>query len=207
MVVTFFLRPLLVCYLYLGVSLICSARAASPKDDSPEGHLLESAFAGNLEGVQAALAEGADINSRDDKSGQTAFMGSVLRGHVEVVRHLLDKDAPHSGADTSIAERDGFTPPHGAGFQGRADIMKMLKEAGLSLMEVHKDGYFPLHRACWGRREGHTETVSYLIDEGIDINLKGGPDSKTCLEMTPNEGTKTLLRSYGARETEDPGEL
>jgi ankyrin repeat protein len=73
-----------------------SASAASPKDDSPEGHLLESAFAGNLEGVKAALAQGADINSRDDKSGQTALMGSVLRGHVEVVRHFLDNGAGKS---------------------------------------------------------------------------------------------------------------
>jgi ankyrin repeat protein len=207
MLLTFFLRPLLVCYLcLLGASLMCSsARAASPKDDSPDSHLLESAFSGNLEGVQAALAEGADINTRDDKSGQTALMGSVLRGHVEVVRYFLDKD---SGADTSIGEKDGFTPPHGAGFQGRADIMKMLKEAGLSLMDVHKgDGFYPLHRACWGRGERHTETVAYLLGEGIDANLKGGPDSKTCIEMTNNEGTKELLRSYGAQGTVDQGEL
>jgi ankyrin repeat protein len=207
MLLTVFLRPILVCYLCLiGASLLCSsARAATPKDDSPDSHLLVSAFAGNLEGVKAALAEGADINTRDDRSGQTALMGSVLRGHAEVVRYFLAKD---SGADTSIAEKDGFTPPHGAGFQGRAEIMRMLKEtAGLSLMEVHNDGFYPLHRACWGRKEGHTETVKYLLDEGIDVNLKGGPDSKTCFEMTTNEGTKELLQSYGAQGTVDPGEL
>lgn len=208
MLLRFRMRSLLVCYLCLiGASLMClKARAAGPNDDTPDSHLLVSAFGGNLEAVKAALTEGADINVRDDKSGQTPLMGSVLRGHTEVVRYFLDnKDL---GADTSIAEKDGFTPPHGAGFQGRAEIMRMLKEiAGLSLMEVHKDGFYPLHRACWGRGERHTETVKYLLDEGIDVNLKGGPDSKTCLEMTQNAGTKDLLRSYGAQGVVDSGEL
>ena len=34
-------------------------------------------------------------------------------------------------ADSSIAEKDGYTPMHGAGFQGRAEIAKMLIDAEL----------------------------------------------------------------------------
>ena len=46
-------------------------------------------------------------------------MGGVLSGSTEAVAFLLEK-----GADFRIGEKDGYTPPHGAGFQGRADIVE-----------------------------------------------------------------------------------
>lgn len=47
------------------------------------------------------------------------------------------------GADTTIGERDGYTPMHGAGFQGRADIADLLFKAGVGLRDVHADGHEP----------------------------------------------------------------
>ena len=35
------------------------------------------------------------------------------------------------GADTTIPEKDGYTPMHGAGFQGRAEIAKILMDHGV----------------------------------------------------------------------------
>ena len=41
-------------------------------------------------------------------------------------------------ADTSIPEKDGYTPMHGAGFQGRAEIAKLLIAHGLNPSDRHK---------------------------------------------------------------------
>ena len=54
---------------------------------------------------------------------------------MKAVRFLLD-----AGADTTIGEKDGYTPLHGAGFQGRATIARMLIDHGLDPKEKHSDG-------------------------------------------------------------------
>ena len=49
---------------------------------------------------------------------------------------------------------------HGAGFQGRAEIAKILMKNGVDIHgTTHTDGYLPFHRACWGRELIHAETV------------------------------------------------
>ncbi len=63
-------------------------------------------------------------------------MHAVLSGRTKAVEFLLK-----NGADTAIGEKDGYTPMHGAGFQGRADIAKLLIEHGLDPNDRHKDGY------------------------------------------------------------------
>ena len=87
-------------------------------------------------------------------------MASVLRGKTSIVRLLLSL-----GADTSISENDGYTPSHGAGFQGRPDSMKLLLDFGMDVHTSHTDGFYPLHRACWGNEERHTETVRVLLED------------------------------------------
>ena len=37
---------------------------------------------------------------------------------------------------------------HGAGFQGRTDIAKMLFDHGVSLRDKHKDGHEPVSEYC-----------------------------------------------------------
>ena len=53
------------------------------------------------------------INTPEKGSGQTPLMKSVLMGHTEIVKILLDLEE----VDVTIGEKDGYTPMHGAGFQ------------------------------------------------------------------------------------------
>merc|ERR1712060_331405 len=101
--------------------------------------------------------------------------------------------------DTTIGEKDGYTPLHGAGFQGRAEIAKMLLDYGLNPLDSHKDGFLPIHRACWGKNDRHTDTVQVFLDAGISWNVKSG-DGNTCEKMTKNRKTKKLLKSYKKRQ-------
>merc|ERR1711957_1044840 len=80
----------------------------------------------------------------------------------ESVRTLLEMKA-----DTSIGEKDGYTPCHGAAFHGRAEIMKMLIDHGMNPSKMLSDGYTPLHFACWGSEDQHTKTAKVLLDNGV----------------------------------------
>merc|ERR1712110_825036 len=114
-------------------------------------------------------------------SGQTPLMMSVLGGHPEIVEYLLE-----AGADPTIPEKDGYTPMPGAGFQGRAEIGKILMKHGVDIHGTkHKDGYLPFHRACWGNELRHAETVRMFINSGVDPDVPA-KNGATCLQMTKN---------------------
>lgn len=178
--------------------LCCVCIAVTRKDDTPDGHLLG---ADTLEKTKQALQEGANINVQDEINGQTAIMRATLHGWTSIVKYLLQQ-----GADVTIAEKDGYTPAHGAGFQGRSKIMKLFIEKGVDVLTISEtDGFTPFHRACWGREQRHTDTVRYFLQHGVvdDVNMKGGLEhQQTCFQMTPNSRTKALLIEYGAGNTE-----
>jgi ankyrin repeat protein len=133
-------------------------------------------------------------------------MAAVLQGRDELVAHLL-RDRT---VDTRLAEKDGYTPVHGAGFQGRAGIMRVLFEHGMDVNHVHEgDGYRPIHRACWGRHDRHFDTVRYLVEEAnVPFDVPGGSQQKTCVEMTPNDRTRAWLleRSTASDHSDQQGQ-
>eukprot|EP00538_Stauroneis_constricta_P007063 CAMPEP_0119547742 /NCGR_PEP_ID=MMETSP1352-20130426/1799_1 /TAXON_ID=265584 /ORGANISM="Stauroneis constricta, Strain CCMP1120" /LENGTH=213 /DNA_ID=CAMNT_0007592759 /DNA_START=98 /DNA_END=739 /DNA_ORIENTATION=+ len=141
--------------------------------------------------IKQQLDKGADINFQGP-GGQTPLMHAVLQGRYKAVKFLLE-----AGADTSIGEKDGFTPLHGAGFQGRAKIAKDLIDAGLDPMEFHaRDGYLPMHRACWGREKRHAQTVKVFLQEGMSPT-QPAKNGKTPMEMAANNPlTKRYLQDY-----------
>ena len=135
----------------------------------------------DVDAIRAALKLGADINVQDEQSGQTCLMAAVLRDKINIVRLLFKL-----GADHTIGERQGYTPVHGAAFQGRPDVMHFLNQVGLDVNHVHEDGFSPIHRACWGSEPKHTDTFKALVKMGTDPLLQS-KDGKTCLDMTNNK--------------------
>lgn len=71
-------------------------------------------------------------------------MAAVITGKVNIVKYLLE-----IGADPTIADKDGYTPPHGSAMYGTAQVMEALIEAGIDVNTYHEDGFLPLHRTCW----------------------------------------------------------
>ena len=86
--------------------------------------LRDAASAGDLEGVRAALAAGADVNERGE-FGDTALNLAAEHGHAAVVNALVSTDA-------DISNRGGAdkTPLMNAAFAGHAAIVRQLLEAG-----------------------------------------------------------------------------
>lgn len=82
--------------------------------------LVREARRGNLSKVQAILAMGTDVDTRDGYR-RTALMEACRMGHVEIVKVLLDY-----GADISAFSLSGKTPMH---YAEDPDVLRLLLEA------------------------------------------------------------------------------
>ena len=90
----------------------------------PPDALHRAAKAGNLKGLEAALASGAEVNARDDK-GWTALMYVVDKGYVLLVEPVLTAQA-----DPDVRAPDGATALFMAVAHGHLEIIPMLMKAG-----------------------------------------------------------------------------
>ena len=97
---------------------------SKPKVTLPPDALHRAAKAGNLKGLEEALAAGADVNARDDK-GWTPLMYVVDKGYVLLVEPLLQ-----AKADPGVRAPDGATALFMAAAHGHSEIIEPLMKAG-----------------------------------------------------------------------------
>ena len=96
----------------------------SPAKKAGPDALHRAAKAGNLDGLKAALAAGADVNARDGR-GWTALMHAVNKGYILLVEPLLA-----AKADLDVRGPDGATALFMAVAHGQTEIITLLVEAG-----------------------------------------------------------------------------
>ncbi len=101
-----------------------AAAAAPPAPALPRDALHRMARAGDMDGLTAALAAGAEADARDGK-GWTALMHAVDRGYTLLARPLLE-----AGADPDLRAPDGATALFIAAVHGHTEIVVALMEAG-----------------------------------------------------------------------------
>lgn len=73
-----------------------------------------------------------------------------------------------AGANTNIADENGYTPLHYAAGQDLEEIAKLLLEHGADINAATKDGVTALHSAV---SQGREKMVRFLIKNGTDINI------------------------------------
>ncbi len=101
-----------------------AAKAAAPADDPGEA-LREAARQGDLARVDALLAAGVPVDAAA-RHGQTALYYAAERGHLEVVRRLVER-----GADVNATERFfGWAPLVMALQNGHLEIARFLLGKG-----------------------------------------------------------------------------
>jgi len=127
---------LLLSFLFLG--FIGSIYSCSLDESAPNDILIYASDINNIEYVQKAINQGADINSQAD--GYTALMGSALRGHEAIVKLLLENNA-----NPNIQNHEGETALMLAVDMEYENIVKLLLDAGAligtALNKANGQGY------------------------------------------------------------------
>jgi hypothetical protein len=159
--------------------------------------LVEALEDEDPEGIAAAIEDGANINSYYTISGEVTapLMYVSLMGFVECAEELLKHDP-----DFDLGMHGtGFTPIHGAAFQGQPEIVKALLAAGAEKMHRHDDGFVPMHRACWGNTPKHTEAVIEFLNAGVDVLTSAkDPNYPGSLTFEDQGGMMTPLNMSGS---------
>mmetsp|Transcript_4923 Transcript_4923/g.10205 ORF Transcript_4923/g.10205 Transcript_4923/m.10205 type:complete len:674 (-) Transcript_4923:414-2435(-) len=158
--------------------------------------LHEAAKEGNVEELQKALQEGAEV-AELDSHGRSALAWACLGGHLDAARVLIDAGAPVDppikektkaevkASDDDEDDEDIAIPLHFAVRSGSKDVVDLLLERGARpLLQEPILGHNALHQAV---KSGQTELVLHLLDRygaelGDQEDLRG--ISPLCLACT-----------------------
>ncbi len=112
--------------------------------------LIEAAQRGDTAAVEALLAEGADVNGRNN-IGLTPLMAAAWAGHTHTVQVLLD-----AGAKVNARDENGLTPLMSAAGEGHTATVQALLDGGADINARGKDGGTALMLAA---ENGHIAIV------------------------------------------------
>ncbi|MCI8366533.1 MAG: ankyrin repeat domain-containing protein [Eggerthellaceae bacterium] len=118
---------------------------------------------GNLPIVKLLIKHGAHVDS--DTNNDTPLNMAIKRQHYDVASHLLKK-----GANPNLpcgANRE--TPFMGAAYQGNADLVGKMIEAGADIDATDNDGDTALTYFVLGGTH-NTEVAALLLQNGADID-------------------------------------
>ena len=132
------------------------------RDMTPDSRLLSAADDGSPEAVQAALADGADLEARDDRE-RTALLLAVTGDHVEVARLLVER-----GADVNAVDDQRDTPFLVTGVTGSVDMLDALLPGGPDTRLTNRYGGVSVIPAS---ERGHAAYVEAVLERtDIDVN-------------------------------------
>ncbi|KAJ5910121.1 hypothetical protein N7504_004764 [Penicillium tannophilum] len=154
--------------------------------------LIGAAWAGCKKCIDYLIKEGSDPNipssSTNFQWGRTALQAAAGRGHLEIVKTLIQAKAEVNAAP---AENDGRTALQAAAEGGHLEVMKILIEAKANVNAADRDGRTALQAAA-GR--GHLEIVKTLIQAKADVNAApAGYDGRTALHEAARGGHPEVI--------------
>ena len=162
--------------------------SAMPGD---EDRLTAASGWGQIGGVRKFLNEIGEYGTQSIKN--LALLNASGRGHLDVVRLLLE-----NGADVNAADISGNTALMRASENGHTDVVRLLLEKGVDVNAVYNHGETALMRAsAWG----HLDAVRLLLEKGADVNAVNDY-GETALMLASREGhldVVKLLETYGAK--------
>jgi ankyrin repeat protein len=147
----------------------------------------------NLAVAELLLANGADLQAKELKVGDSALHSAAWRGHADVCGLLIDR-----GLDVNLKNNLDFTPLHSSAAFGTAEVAKLLLARGADRNAQNRDGWTPLHLAVG---LGQIEMAALLLDQGADPNLRDSFFQAAPLHWAVGLGRKemvALLISKGA---------
>jgi ankyrin repeat protein len=158
--------------------------------------LIKAAWNNDLRRARALIAEGADVNAKDN-TVQSAYLISTSEGYLE----LLDLTLKHR-ADVDSTDAFNGTGLIRAADRGHADIAGRLVQADIKINHINNLGWTALHEAIIlgdGSRR-YVDTVRVLVAAGADLQLPSQRDQISPLQHATSKGHKRDRQgpAYGA---------
>ena len=144
----------------------------------PRDALPRAVRVGDIDGVKAALAAGADPNARDGQ-GWTALMHAANRGYPLMAAPLLAADA-----DPDIRAPDGATALFIAALHGHAEVVSLLLDAGADDAIKGPKSRTAMEMAELG---GYREVVARLEAEEAERKARAEAKRRAEAERTARE--------------------
>ena len=156
---------LVIALLIVPTTLVLTVQGGTKADARA---LHQAAAAGEIEQVKSLLAEGTDVNSRDE-SGRTPLHLASLNNHASVAQALIAKDAY-----LDVKDKNGRTPLALAALEGRTATAELLIAKGANVNAEDVDGNTPIHLASipveyQSRRQA---IIRRLIANGGNVNAR-----------------------------------
>jgi ankyrin repeat protein len=129
---------------------------------TPDSRLLAAAAAGSTVAAEAALADGADLEARDERE-RTALLLAVIDDRVDVARMLVGR-----GADVNAYDDQQDTPFLVTGVTGSVDMLEALLPGDPDTRLRNRYGGVAVIPAS---ERGHADYVAAVLDRtDIDVN-------------------------------------
>ena len=125
--------------------------------------LFQAVIEGNEASVKILLAEGAEVDARDE-IGKTPLIIAADKGYFPIVQLLIQ-----NGADVNAQHNLHWTALMFAAGNGHSAIIKLLIENGANMNIVSKSDYTALILASAG---GYAEIVNLLLEKGVETSPK-----------------------------------
>lgn len=145
-------------------------------------HLIHAAAQGRLQEVKTALSRGANVDARDDDTGNSALMWACKHGHVDVANYLVQMRAK-AAAKSLDGTKSALL---WAVYANAPDLVDLLLDrGGVSINEENVRGDSPLLLAAY---LGHGDLVHHLLARGADVSHRTKTHGFTALHMAANNG-------------------
>ena len=156
------------------------------------GPLHDAAREGDAARVAQLLAQGVDVNSRDENR-ETPLMDAALAGKAEVAALLIE-----AHADIEARNDRGFTALHAAAYSGSLEIAKLLLDHGAEVDALSAHKITPLHVAA---EENQTAVAELLIAHGAQVEAiqEYGYTPLSRATFFQSAQVMVLLKKHGAK--------